>query len=251
MEKNKNLYLITLISVILILFSVSSIASATTEKCTPSKAQYVYVTNMGDINHPGGTVSVINTAINKVTATVKVGSSPNGIVVTPDGKKVFVANEDNTISIVDATKNKVIKTILLINSDGVPFSGAVSPDGKKVYFLDGDQSGKHVLVIDTTKNKLIESLYLPTNEAGEITISPDGKTLYATVINSEYVEVLDLTTCNVTATISVGSQPDGIIVSPDGKKAYVANSVDNTISVINTAKNTVITHISTPLLDKT
>lgn len=241
MEKNKNLNLIILISVILILFSVSSIASATTEKCTPSTAQYAYVTNTGDdINNPGNTVSVINMATNKVTATIKVGTTPIGIAVTPDGKKVFTANGDNSISIIDATKNKVIKTISLDGYDGVPYDGAVSPDGKRVYFLDGDQSGKKVLGIDTTKNKLIDNFYVGATEAGDIAISPDGSKLYVSVINLDYVNVLDLATKNVTASIKVGYQPDGIAISPDGKKAYVANNVDNTVSIINTAKNTVI-----------
>jgi len=42
-------------------------------------AQNAYVTNFG------GTVSVIATATNTVTATIPVGSYPYGVAVTPDG----------------------------------------------------------------------------------------------------------------------------------------------------------------------
>jgi YVTN family beta-propeller protein len=37
-----------------------------------------------------GTVSVIATATNRVTATITVGTDPSGLAVTPDGSKVYV-----------------------------------------------------------------------------------------------------------------------------------------------------------------
>ena len=40
-------------------------------------------------------------------------------------------------------------------------------------------------------------------------------------------------------TISVGTQPIGVSVSPDGSKLYVTNFNDASVSVINTATNTV------------
>ena len=86
----------------------------------------VYVTNLGFYNDPGNTVSVIDTATNKVTATVKVGTGPYGIAVTPNGKKVYVTNlgsqayitnsgsynaPGNTVSVIDAATNKVTATV--------------------------------------------------------------------------------------------------------------------------------------------
>ncbi|MDA7843932.1 beta-propeller fold lactonase family protein, partial [Pontimonas sp.] len=44
---------------------------------------------------------------------------------------------------------------------------------------------------------------------------------------------------DVTATITVGSGPRGVAVSPDGTKAYVANWAIGTVSVINTTTNAV------------
>jgi YVTN family beta-propeller protein len=43
----------------------------------------------------------------------------------------------------------------------------------------------------------------------------------------------------VVATIPVGNGPTGVAITPDGTQAYVANAVDNTVSVIHTATNTV------------
>jgi YVTN family beta-propeller protein len=44
--------------------------------------------------------------------------------------------------------------------------------------------------------------------------------------------------------VDVGSIPLGIAVSPDGKRVYVANYEDNTISVIDTATNNVTENVS-------
>ncbi len=48
-----------------------------------------------------GTVSVIDTASNNVTATIGVGSHPSKVAVSPDGTKAYVTNaESNTVSVI-------------------------------------------------------------------------------------------------------------------------------------------------------
>jgi hypothetical protein len=47
--------------------------------------------------------------------------------------------------------------------------------------------------------------------------------------------MIDAATNTVTATIPVGTAPDGVAVNPVADTAYVANSVDNTVSVISAA----------------
>jgi len=68
---------------------------------------FAYITNMGS-----NTTSVIDIANNTVTATVPVGSGPEGVAVSPDGSKVYVANnESNDISVINTTDNTVIATV--------------------------------------------------------------------------------------------------------------------------------------------
>jgi YVTN family beta-propeller protein len=43
----------------------------------------------------------------------------------------------------------------------------------------------------------------------------------------------------ITATINVGSEPFGVAINPAGTLAYVANSGDNTVSVIDLSDNAV------------
>jgi len=44
---------------------------------------------------------------------------------------------------------------------------------------------------------------------------------------------------SVTATVTVGSGPEGVAITPNGEYAYVTNEGGTTLSVINTATNTV------------
>jgi YVTN family beta-propeller protein len=68
---------------------------------------YAYITNSGS-----GTVSVIDTAINAVTATVNVGDFPYGVAVNPAGTKVYVANiASNTVSVIDTATNTVTASV--------------------------------------------------------------------------------------------------------------------------------------------
>ena len=67
----------------------------------------VYVTNSSD-----GTVSVINEATSAVTATIPVGSEPDGVAVDPAAGTVYVTNYgDGTVSVIDAATRAVTATI--------------------------------------------------------------------------------------------------------------------------------------------
>ena len=62
---------------------------------------------------------------------MNVGSGPYGVAVSPDGTKVYVANDNsNTVSVIDTATNTVTATVPV---GSYPSGVAVSPDGTKVY----------------------------------------------------------------------------------------------------------------------
>ena len=65
----------------------------------------------------------------------------------------------------------------------------------------------------------------------------NAQTAYIT--SGNYVFVVNVATNTVTTSIAVGSYPRGVSVSSDGRKVYVANEGNNSVSVINTSTNTV------------
>jgi gliding motility-associated-like protein len=66
---------------------------------------------------------------------------------------------------------------------------------------------------------------------------------YITNNNANTVSVINIGTNKVVATITVGTNPSGVAISPDGTRVYIVNSNSSTVSVINTASNTVIATI--------
>jgi YVTN family beta-propeller protein len=57
-------------------------------------------------------VAVIDTAQNKVIATISVPKGPHGLVITPDGRKVYVSSDGaSTVSVIDTASDRVIATI--------------------------------------------------------------------------------------------------------------------------------------------
>jgi YVTN family beta-propeller protein len=219
---------------------------------TPDGNQ-VYVSD-SDTN----TVSVINTATNAVS-TITVGTAgtfgPNGIAVTPDGKTVYVAviNElpgvmaGGTVVVIDTASNTVTTTITGTNGFAFPQGVAVTPDGKTVYVAD--ESNNDVVVIDTATNA-VSTITGSFDEPYGVAVSPDGTKLYVTNLNggdAGTVAVIDTASNTVIGSpITVDTDPEGVAVTPDGRKVYVANENSSTVSVIDTATNSVTT-VNDPL----
>ena len=68
--------------------------------------------------------------------------------------------------------------------------------------------------------------------------------VYISIPESNVVKVVDTDTESVLKSISVGSQPKGITISPDSSKVYVAVQGGNAIKVINTANQSVVDSFS-------
>ena len=226
------IFVLGLLSVILMLVNIAGAVQTN-----------AYITNSGD-----NTVSIIDTAINTVTATVQVGTNPSGVALAPNGETVYIGNiGDNTVSIIDTATNTVTATVQVGTT---PTGIAVSPDGTKVYvasYTDGTVS-----IIDTTNNNAVTATVqigtIGTKPTG-VAVTPDGTKVYVANAGDNTVYVIDTTNNNAVTTVGtvgavgVGNQPFGIAVGPGGTKVYVANNGDNTVSVIDTTNNNAVTSV--------
>lgn len=85
------------------------------------------------------------------------------------------------------------------------------------------------------------------NSATSITATaPVGSSQFAYVTNfgAGTVSVISVATGSVVSTVTVGSEPTSIAITPNGAYAYVANYGSGTVSVISTATNTLITNVT-------
>ena len=194
---------------------------------------FAYITNNSN------KVSVINTANHILMATVTVGSFPQGVSASPDGSRVYVANEGSgNVSVINTATNTVVTTVAVGSS---PSGICISPDGSKVYVTN--LNSDNVSVISTTTNTIVATIAVGAAPWG-ICVSPDGGKVYVANTISGNISVINTATNAVTATIVAGLGSTGVWVSPDGNKVYVANQGSNSVSVINTATNTVIATVA-------
>ena len=95
-------------------------------------APFAYVTSLGNYIDTG-TVYVIDTATNNITAMVHVGGWPGAVAVNPAGTKLYVADSgfsSTTVPVIDTATNTVSAKV---NIRGNSWGVAVNPTGSKVY----------------------------------------------------------------------------------------------------------------------
>jgi len=191
------------------------------------------------------TVLAVDLTTNTVAHSAAVGGAPAQLSLTPDGSRLYVANNgDVTISVIDTTTFQVVATIPLGSAPQGPQSVPISPDGKRAYAINYD--GGNVAVIDTSTNAVITTIAgfdHPTTGA----VTPDGSQLYVNVTNSSAVAVISTATNTVVNTIHLSDAPFGLTFSPDGTRAYVsANNPGGFIDleVIDTAAQALVNTIT-------
>ncbi|MGE3859130.1 MAG: YncE family protein, partial [Nitrososphaeraceae archaeon] len=243
-----NFYFIPLIFIILTILLVSCIEDIFAEEIIatiPVGDSPVGLTfnpfnnNMYIANSESDTVSVIDSDLLKVIATIPVEglslvSVDSPMEFNPFNNNIYVANQDsNTVSVINSTTNTVIATIPV----GIaPFEPEFNPFDKTMYILNrGDGT---VSVINSTSNTVIDTITVESNPQN-IFYNPLNNMMYVANTGSGTVSIIDVVSRMVTS-IEVGPQPIDIELNPSNNHLYVANSATSTVSVIDSSSNTVI-----------
>lgn len=191
-------------------------------------------------------VVVFDTADNSIVTTVDVGEFPRGLAVSPDGTKVYVANqgdETNTIasciSVIDTASNTA-GTPIITSANGTTKTAfvAFSPDGSKAYASNGGTD--EVVVIDTATDSIIDNINTGVGPQG-LAVNHAGTRLYVANATEGSVTVIDTSNDQVVTTIPISPTAGSVqvLVTQDDQKVYVTNRDDSTVTVINASNNTV------------
>ena len=187
------------------------------------------------------TVDLQNKKIIKETKLPE-GSAPHGIRLTPDGKNLFIAFiGEKAIGIMNT---ETYNLELVPTSDKV-VQVAVTPDGK--YVLGSLYNTKSIARYDLTTKRL-DILWLPDGAKWPIQLypTPDSRFLYVAdqgfyfdQPTSDQIYKIDIASLQVVKSYTGWQAPHGVVVSKDGKKAYITNLLSDTISVIDIISDTV------------
>src|ERR1700761_1377351 len=95
-------------------------------------------------------IGVFDVAQRKVVRMLKAGSDPENFDVSPDGKQIYVSNEDEAaVSIIDVASGKIAKTLKM---GAQPEGVKVTPDGKSVW-VTSEETGT-ISVLDPDSGKI-------------------------------------------------------------------------------------------------
>jgi YVTN family beta-propeller protein len=117
----------------------------------------------------------------------------------------------------------------------------VSPDGKEVWAANSHDGT--VSIIDVTKKAVIETLKTQTRFANRLKFTPDGKLVFISDLGGNNLLIIDAVSRKEVKTIDLGGGSAGILMQPDGARAYVAVGSENGVSVIDLKTLEVTGHI--------
>ncbi len=186
-------------------------------------------------------VNFIDVASNTVTFRLTTDSTvnPSGIAITPDGTRAYVTSfniANGAVLAIDLATRSIIATIPVTS---FPQSLFMTPDGSQVYVTF--PLGNAVYVIDTLTNSVATTLNIAAPYG--IAFSPTGTRAYITSASGSpaRVVVVDTTTYTVVKSYPVGVSPFAIAMMYGGRYVIVNNFGSNSVSVIDTVKDSVTT----------
>src|SRR5262249_27377311 len=103
-------------------------------------------------NWASASVSVIDTASNRVISTIPVGSNPNDMKLSSDGRLFVACSNDNTVYVIDTKRRRVIErlstTLYPLAPEGAtPDALEIDPARKLLYVANADNNSIAVIRI--------------------------------------------------------------------------------------------------------
>ena len=165
-------------------------------------------------------------------------SGQNGthmIVMSKDLNKIFTSNmNSDSIGMFERASSQADYKLTVIEVGKGPEAIALAPDGKQVWTATGGDS--HVAIIDAANGTLTETVHVPMRQANRLQFTPDGKKVLISDSGNGDLVIMDAASHKETKRLKVGENCEGILVLPDGSRAYVASERDNFIGVVDLKK---------------
>ena len=162
---------------------------------------------------------------------VATGTLPQGAARTADGKHLVVIEDGQAAAVA-----RVFDARSLREERSIPLEGAVGaplPDTTGTGFWVSLAAKDAIAHVDAVSGATDRTIAIPGPFwAAAIVRSPDGKTLAIDGDLASAVRFVDIASGKVSAPVTVGAHPFGLVYSDDGKTLYAANWGESSISAI-------------------
>ena len=149
----------------------------------------------------------------------------------------YVVNSGTqNVSVIDTATDSLVPGGPIALPAGYAYGVAVGASGQYVYV--GIQDPNVISVIDTAKKIQVKGIGLGTDTPGGLAVNAAETRLYVTSRMSNTLIIIDISGAGAAEVGRVAvddisiSNPEGVVLSPDGLKAYVANSFTGKVAEI-------------------
>lgn len=211
---------------------------------SPSK-KWIAVTNNG---YGRQSIQLIDTRKQKVVDDITIQKSWLGLKFSKDEKFLFASGGNDNDIIKYSIKNGKLQGA---DTFRLGKKGLISPAG-----LDIDDKRNLLYVVTKEDNTLYIFNTLTKNNIGKYPmdaegytclLSPNGNELYISCWGCDQLLIFDTKEKTFVNRIKVGDNPNDLCLTKNGKYLFVANSNDNSVSVINTISQKVIETLTSSL----
>jgi YVTN family beta-propeller protein len=168
------------------------------------------------------------------------------LLVSKDESRIYTSNVNgDSISILDRDKSGDasgwIETAIPVGKGPEGFD--VSPDGKELWAANsGDGT---VSIIDLAARKVVQTIDLHTKRVNRVKFTPDGKLVLMSDLGTGDLLIIDAAGRKEVKRVNLGHGVAGILIVPDGSRAFVAVSADNEVVAFDLKVLSVTAHVAT------
>ncbi len=176
-------------------------------------------------NAAGDDIHVIDPASNQVVGKIEDIEVPHGLVISPDGRRIYVTNEARvTLDIVESRTFQVTRRIPL---SGRPNNVDVSKDGRFVFVGIAEAPGA-VDVIDAVTRTNVKTIAVK-GAIHNVYVTPDGKFAVAGSIPGKTINVVDTASKTLAwhLTMDAGIRPMAFTTNPDGSTKEIITQLSD------------------------
>ena len=182
------------------------------------------------------------------------GTGQNGthmVWVNADATKIYTCNiGSNSISILERGANPLAWNQTVVPVGKGPEGFDVSPDGRELWVAHSGDG--EISIIDLEQKKVVARPDVRTKRSNRLKFTPDGKMVLISDLDAGELLVIDGVSrtqnglvFQLAPRIPLGRMVEGILIQPDGARAYVAVNGDNYVAVVDLKTRTVTGRIET------
>lgn len=190
-------------------------------------------------------ISIMSTQTDgKIKAVAKVDGRVNLVKFHPSYRKLYALDYKSNFYVISPDQNNKVMNKFSLSNESIPSDMVV---GQNYVYVSLMGPSPKILMIDSSKDFPVSAIELYKNpktsklgvlQPNGLAISPDNEKLFVSYgdNNNGYLLTLNAKTLEVLNILKVGSQPLGV-ATPDGRRVYVANYNDNTVSLVDAKNN--------------